>query len=255
MSTAAAASTRMAKARLTAGRARIVSNQRLRCGKSARSWPMPLGEPDPADAGHVGDGIAAGQKLAPGKPRVHDAEQAVDLVGVAGDGVGDRLRRVTAEVIGLAGHRAEPADLPEQPLLDGDARALLARIKFAGLAAEILQDGAGLEDRDRPPARAGGIDDRRDAVVRRDRQKVRRELLAFGNVDGTHDVGQAALFEHDRDLPAVRRRPVIELDRLDAARRPSLCRRRGLRLRCPWRARHGKPSHVTDQRQARHCDS
>ena len=37
MSTAAAASTRMAKARFTAGRARIVSNQRCRFGKSARS--------------------------------------------------------------------------------------------------------------------------------------------------------------------------------------------------------------------------
>ena len=156
MSTAAAASTRMAKARFTAGRARIVSNQRWQIWKKREVLAHPLGEPDPADAGHVGNGIAAGQKLAPGKPRVHHAEQAVDLVGVAGDGVGDRFRRVTAEVIGLAGHRAEPADLPEQPLLDGDARALLARIKFAGLAAEILQDGAGLENRDRPPARPAG---------------------------------------------------------------------------------------------------
>ena len=75
MSTAEAASTRMAKARLTASRARIVSNQRLRCGKlAAKLLPAALGEPDPADAGHVGDRIAAGQEFALGKARVHDAE-------------------------------------------------------------------------------------------------------------------------------------------------------------------------------------
>ena len=44
-------------------------------------------------------------------------------------------------------------------------------------------------------------------------KKCGAELLALGNVDRAHDVGQAALFEHDRNLPAVRRRPVIELDR------------------------------------------
>ena len=57
------------------------------------------------------------------------------------------------------------------------------------------------------------IDDRRHAVVGRDRQKLRLELIALGDVDRDHGVGQPALLEHDRDLPAVRRRPVIEVDR------------------------------------------
>jgi hypothetical protein len=52
----------------------------------------------------------------------------------------------------LAGHRAEPAHLPEQPLIDLDPGALVRRIEAAELAAEILQDRARFEDRDRLPA-------------------------------------------------------------------------------------------------------
>ena len=67
---------------------------------------------------------------------------------------GRRLARVVAEVTGLAGHRAEVADLPEQPLVHLDAARDSRRVELAGLVAEILQDGARLEDRDRPAARA-----------------------------------------------------------------------------------------------------
>jgi hypothetical protein len=91
----------------------------------------------------------------------------------------DFLRRVTAEVDRLPGHRAKTANLPVQPLLDGDARALFTRIEFSAFAAEILQDGAGFEHRDRPPARAGRIDDRRHTIVRRDRQEFRSKLFAL----------------------------------------------------------------------------
>jgi hypothetical protein len=46
--------------------------------------------------------------------------------------------------------------LPEQPFVDGDTCALVARIELAGLAAEILQNGAGFEDRiGRPPGPFG----------------------------------------------------------------------------------------------------
>src|SRR5581483_3971566 len=95
----------------------------------------------PADAGHVGDGVAARQKFAVGQPGVHHAKNAVDLVGEALDGVVLLLgRRIVAEVARLPGLGAEVCHLPIEPLLDLDARALVARIEFAGLAAKILQD-------------------------------------------------------------------------------------------------------------------
>ena len=64
------------------------------------------------------------------------------------------------------------------------------------------------------------IDDRRHAVVGRDRQEVRLELFALGDVHRDHGVWEAALLEHDRDLPAVGRRPEIEIDRRIVARGP-----------------------------------
>jgi hypothetical protein len=62
-----------------------------------------------------------------------------------------------------------------------------------------------------------GIDDRRHAVVGRDRQEFRLELVALADVHGNDGVGQPALLEHDGDLPAVGRRPVIQIDRLGLA--------------------------------------
>ena len=148
------------------------------------------------------------------EPRIQHAVQPVHLVGVAVDGVGDLLRRVVAEVVRLPGHRPEPAHLPEQPLLDLHAGPLVGRIELAGLAAEILQDGARLEHRDRLAARAVGIDDRRHAVVRRDRQELRLELVAPADVDGLDLVGEPALLQHDGDLVPVGRGPVVQLDGL-----------------------------------------
>ena len=138
----------MAKARLTAGRARMVSNAALKVRELREVLARPFGKAHPADASDVGDRIAVREKFAPSQALVHDAVEPVDLVGVARDGVEDFRRRVTAEMHHLPGHWPEPADLPVQPLLDGDARALFTRIKFSALAAEILQDGAGFERRD-----------------------------------------------------------------------------------------------------------
>src|ERR1700720_746754 len=177
---------------------------------------LALGEADPADAGDVGNGITPGQKFALGKARVHDAVEPVDLVRIALERIRDLLRRVTAEVDRLPRHRAEPAHLPEQPLVDRDAGALVARIELSGLAAEILQDGAGLEHRDGPPAGAVRIDNGGEGGVWGNREKARRELLALGNIARVHDVRQPALLEHDGNFPAVRRRPVVERDRRGA---------------------------------------
>jgi len=45
---------------------------------------LPLGETNPADARHVGDGIALGRALMISKPFVHDAVESVNLVGKKG---------------------------------------------------------------------------------------------------------------------------------------------------------------------------
>jgi hypothetical protein len=62
--------------------------------------------------------------------------------------------------------------LPKQPFIDRNASAFVARIELSGLAAEILQDGAGFENRDRPPAWARRIDNGWNAIVWRDRQNA-----------------------------------------------------------------------------------
>jgi hypothetical protein len=57
-----------------------------------------------------------------------------------------------------------------------------------------------------------GVDDRRDAVVGGNAQEVRLELLALADVHRNDAVGDAGLFQKDRDLVAVGRRPIIEID-------------------------------------------
>jgi hypothetical protein len=114
----------------------------------------------------------------------------------------------------LAGNRPEVADLPVEPFFYRHAGALFLRIKSAGLAPEVLQNRARLEHRDRLAVRSSRVDDGRDAVVGRDRQKVRFELRALGDVHRNDIVGQPAFFQHDGNLPAVRRRPEVEIDGL-----------------------------------------
>src|SRR5262249_58278549 len=82
-------------------------------------------------------------------------------------------------------------------------------------------------DRDRPAVGAVVIDDRRHAVVGRDGQKLRLELVALGDVDRDHGVREGALLEHDRDLPTIGRRPVIEVDGFLLARMPCRLERCG----------------------------
>src|SRR5436190_210746 len=85
--------------------------------------------------------------------------------------------------------------------------------ELAGLFREILEDRARFEDRHRLAA-AGRlvVDDRRHAVVRADLEEIRLELLAGADVHRNDFVRQAAFLEHDGDLPAVGRRPVIKVD-------------------------------------------
>ncbi len=60
-----------------------------------------------------------------------------------------------------------------------------ARQEAAGLLAEVDQDRAGLERRERFAAVGGRVvDDRRNAVVRTDLKEFRTKLLAGADVDG-----------------------------------------------------------------------
>ena len=82
-----------------------------------------------------------------------------------------------------------------------------------GLLGEIQQHRAGFEDRDRLAAALRlVIHHRRDSVVRRDRQELRLELIALADIDRENLVFQPGLFEKHRDLVAVRRGPVMQVD-------------------------------------------
>src|SRR5205807_6421930 len=123
--------------------------------------------------------------------------------------------RVIDEVAELAGHRAEIADLPEQPFQHFLAGPLALRHELPAPLSEVDQDRTGFEDRQRPVAKLAWcvvIDDRRHPVVRADLEELRLELVAPADIDRDHPVFEAAFLEHDRDLPAIRRRPVIEID-------------------------------------------
>ncbi|MBA7484260.1 hypothetical protein ES707_19784 [subsurface metagenome] len=167
----------------------------------------------PGIACHVGDGIVAGDELAVGEALVEHAVETVGLVHIAVDGVFDLFLRVDIEVMVLSRHRPEAAHLPERPLDHVIAGMKIGGQELAGLLAEVKQHRAGLEDRDRLAAALRFvIDHRGDAVVRRDLQKVRLELLALADLDRDHLVRQPGLLEEHRDLVAVRRGPVIEID-------------------------------------------
>jgi hypothetical protein len=56
------------------------------------------------------------------------------------------------------------------------------------------------------------IDQRGDAVVRRNREEFRLELLALADVDRDDLVGQSGLFEKNRNLVSVRGGPVVEIN-------------------------------------------
>src|SRR5712692_11129840 len=125
----------------------------------------------------------------------------------------NNLRRVEREMAVLAEHGTEPAHLPHHPLHHPGAAAHIRRQETSGLFGEIDQDGAGLEYRKRPAAIGWRmIYDRRNPIVRADREKFRLELLASPNVDRNDRVGKPQFLQHDRDFPAVRCRRVMKFD-------------------------------------------
>src|SRR5204863_4194350 len=128
------------------------------------------------------------------EPLVEHAIKSIDLVAIALNGVGEFLHCIVAEVIVLSGHGAEIAHLPEQPLDALGAPAQLARQEPAGFLRKIEQYRAGLEQRNRLAAIGRFmIDNRGDAIIRRNDEEMRFELLSLADVHGNDVVGKASL--------------------------------------------------------------
>src|SRR5690606_16739764 len=131
------------------------------------------------------------------------AIEPVHLIGVTPDRIGNLLLRVLAEMMGLARHRTKPSHLPEQPLVDLASLPFARGIEFPRLAAEILKDCPRLKDRNRFPSGTVRVHDGWHPVVRSYPQEGRLELVANTDIHRPDHIGQPALFQHDRNLPAV----------------------------------------------------
>ncbi len=168
---------------------------------------------DPGIGGHIRNGVLSSDEGTVSQTPIEHTVQPVGLFHVAFDRIGNFLGRVVREMMVLPGHGPEPAHLPEQPLKNVGPPAQITRHELAGLLREINQDGAGLEHADRRAAPRGiMVDDRGHAVVRRNPEELRPELLARADVHRDDPVRGAGLFEEDRDLVTVGRRPIVQVD-------------------------------------------
>src|SRR3546814_5489661 len=91
---------------------------------------------------------------------------------------------ISTKMVKLAEHRAYPAHLEHQPLEDARLQQRIVRPSGAlALFCEINEDCTGFEQRERRIDRHIRIDDRRNLVVRVDRQEILTELLVVLDVD------------------------------------------------------------------------
>ena len=142
---------------------------------------------DPRIGRHVGDRVRTRHELAVGEAIVQHAIEAVGLLDIALDGIGDFFGRIAREMMVLAGHRPEAADLPEQPLERFGMAAQVLGNELLGLFRQIHENRARLEHRDRLAAAGRGvIHDRRHPVVGRDGQEFGLVLLSCAEVHGDH---------------------------------------------------------------------
>jgi len=174
-----------------------------------------FGDQHPWPARHIGYRVVVEGEVAVSEAAFEHTETAVVLVGIALAGIRMLTLSVIDEVAELPGHRTEIADLPEQPLQALFAGAPALRHEPPGPLGEMDQDRARLEHRQRSVAKllwGVVVDNRRHAVIRADRQEFGLELVAATDIYRDHAEVEAALLEHDRDLPAVRGRPIVKVD-------------------------------------------
>ena len=151
--------------------------------------------------------------MPPGELRLHHTQQAFCFRDIA-------LERPLVRKI-LAGEFVEEADLTEyrpderhlemQPLDRLPAPRRIGRNELAGFLREVLQDRAGLEQRERFAARTVRIDDRRNFSIGIKRKKFRRFLIVLAEVDEVRLIRQPDLLQQDRDFHAIRRTQRVQL--------------------------------------------
>ena len=113
----------------------------------------------------------------------------------------------------LTGHRPLIAGLPKEPFQRFLSQDRIGGHETSGFLGQIEHDRAAFEDRNGRPFDIV-VDDGGHTIVGADFQEIGRELIALGDVQDVGLVGQAQFFEKDRDLPAVRRRPIVKVDHL-----------------------------------------
>src|SRR4029077_16883850 len=85
--------------------------------------------------------------------------------------------------------------------------------ELSSLLSQIKKDGARFEYHDRPAAILWFvINNRRNAIVGRDRKKLWFELIALADIYRNDLVRNAGLLEKDSDLVAIGRGPVVQVD-------------------------------------------
>jgi hypothetical protein len=86
-------------------------------------------------------------------------------------------------------------------------------VELTRLFPDVHHHGAGFEDAYRFSAiRGRAIDQRGHAVVGTDCQEVILELVTAADVAGHNAIFHRAFFQQNRDLLAVRRRPIVQID-------------------------------------------
>src|SRR5712672_3580612 len=134
--------------------------------------------------------------------------QAFHLVRVALDRIGDFVWSVGAEMVPLAEHWADAAHLEHYPFEAFVAAERIPRDQFAtSLFREINQDRCRFKERERLAARAVGVDDRRNAVLCRERKELRYVLVAGADVVRDDYGFGAELFERNVHVVAIGGRP------------------------------------------------
>src|SRR5690242_6559773 len=160
---------------------------------------------DPRIAGDIGDRVVPRQVAAIAQTLMEHAIEPIGLLHVAIDGVRNLLRRVTSEVVVLSGHRTQARHLPEEPLRHLDLAAHIPRQKLAAFLGEVQKNRTRLENRQRLAAIGWRvIDDRWDAIVRRDLEERRLKLGTTSYIHGNDAVGEGSFLQEHRDLVTVR---------------------------------------------------
>ena len=190
---------------------------------------MPLGlfaqASHPGENGDVADGVvAAHYEVAPGQPALQHAEQADRLGAVAllRVRVSALVCGVNEEVLVLAEHGSDMANLEKDPL---DAFIALDGVcgqELAGLLRQIDQDGARFHDRNQLSTWSLRVDDGRDLRVGVDRFELGRVLIALEDVDQMGVVVEPEFLQRHGNLDAVGRVDRVKLDPVRMLWRPAL---------------------------------